>query len=135
MKKLIILVALTMSFCLAQAHEGHDNVPGAQISKMVPPGQVKATSHMFVELKEEKGTVKVLVFDHDKNDIPTKDVGIVASVKFPRKSKSEKVDFAPVGNMFEAKIDAKNSHRYTIDMTVTHGGKPEKMSFNIEPQQ
>lgn len=135
MNKILIFAALIMSFGAAQAHEGHDKVPGAQISKMVPPGQVKTTSHMFVEVKEEKGTVKVLVFDHDKNDIPTKDVGIIASVLFPRKSKPEKVNFAPVGNMFEAKIDAKNSHRYTLNMTVTHGGKPEKMSFNIEPQQ
>lgn len=135
MKKLFTFVILIMTTGFIQAHEGHDKVPGAQISKMVPPGQVKTTSHMFVEVKEEKGTVKVLVFDHDRNDIPTKDVGIVASVKFPRKSKSEKVDFKVVGNMFEAQVDAKNSHRYTLDMTVTHGGKSEKMSFNIEPQQ
>ncbi len=135
MNTFFLLAALIFSSGLAQAHEGHDKVPGAQISKMIPPGQVKTTSHMFVEVREEKGTVKVLVFDHDKNDIPTKDVGIVASVKFPRKPKSEKVDFVPVGNLFEAIIDAKNSHRYTLDMTVTHDGKPEKMSFNIEPQQ
>lgn len=131
----MIITTLTVLLGIAHAHEGHDKVPGAQISKMVPPGQVQVTSHMYVEVKEEKGTVKVLVFDHDKKDIPTKDVGIVASVKFPRKSKSEKVDFIPVENMYEAKIDAKNSHRYTLDMTVTHGGKLEKMSFSIEPQQ
>lgn len=135
MKQLLISAVLFFTISIVHAHEGHDNVPGAQVSKMVPPGQVKATSHMYVEVKEEKRTVKILVFDHDKKDIPTKDVGIVASVKFPRKPKPEKVDFLPVDNMFEAKIDAKNSHRYTLDLTVTHSGKPEKMSFNIEPQQ
>jgi hypothetical protein len=135
MKQLLISAVLFLTISIVHAHEGHDNVPGAQVSKMVPPGQVKATSHMYVEVKEEKGTVKILVFDHDKKDIPTKDVGIVALVKFPRKPKPEKVDFLPVDNMFEAKIDAKNSHRYTLDLTVTHSGKPEKMSFNIEPQQ
>lgn len=135
MNKLFIFTSLILSFGLALAHEGHDKVPGSQISKMVPPGQVKTTSHMFVEVKEEKGIVKVLVFDHDKKDIPPTDLKIAGSVKFPRKPKAEKIEFAPVGNMFEAKVDAKNSHRYTLDMTVSHAGKSEKMSFNIEPQQ
>ncbi|GEM_PF-2350626 len=134
MNKLFIFTALILSFQMSRAHEGHDKLPSAQISKMVPPGQVKMTPHLFVEVKEEKGTVKVLVFDHDKKDIPTKEVVIAAFIKFPRGSKSEKVNFYPVDNMFEAKIDAKNTHRYILNMTVSYGGKSEKMTFNIEPQ-
>lgn len=134
MKKIICIFSLLASIA-AFAHEGHDNVPGAQVSKMVPPGQVKATSHMFVEVKEEKGTIKVLIFDHEKKDIPLSDLKLEGSIKFPRKQKAETVKFQPAGNMFEAKIDTKNSYRYTLDLKVTHSGKVENLSFNIEPQQ
>ena len=134
MKKIICIFTLLASIA-AFAHEGHDNVPGAQVSKMIPPGQVKTTSHMFVEVKEEKGTVKVLIFDHEKKDIPLSDLKIEGSVKFPRIPKAETVKFQAAGNMFEAKVDAKSSYRYTLDLKVTHSGKVENMSFNIEPQQ
>ncbi len=141
MKQLILSAALFLAIGTAHAHEGHDNVPGAQTSKMSPPGQVKTTSRMFIEVREEKGTVKLLAFEHDKKDLklselnPPADLKIVGSVKFPKKSKAEEVKFLPSGNLFEAKIDAKNSYRYTLDLILTFSGKSEKVSFNIEPQQ
>lgn len=134
MNKLIIFITLILSLEVVMAHEGHFNVPGVQISKMIPPGQVKATSNLFVEVKEEKGIVKVLIFDHDKKDIPLNDLKITGLVKFPRKTKTEEAKFIAKDNMFEAKIDAKHSHRYTLELTVTFAGKTEKMNFNIEPQ-
>ena len=38
-------------------------------------------------------------------------------------------------NFLESKVDAKGSHRYTVDLKVTYKGKTENVSFNVEPQE
>lgn len=118
---------------LSSAHEGHDKVPNAQIAKMSPPGIVKTTSELFIEVQEINGKIRILIYDHDKKDIPPNELALTGVVKYPRKHPVQKVGFSTVDSFFETKIDSKGSHRYTLELEVIFRGKKIPLSFNIEP--
>lgn len=132
MKRVIpILATLFFSFGVL-AHEGHDKSPGAVAAPH--GGVVQGTSHIYLELVTKSDGVHVFPFDHDMKLIPLKDVKLEGTMALPKKGKSEAVKFTPEGDAFTAKIDAKGAHRYTLDLSVVHGGKKEKVKFNVEPQ-
>lgn len=132
MKKIFMISALIFSFGITHAHEGHDKTPGA----LAAPhgGMIKGVDHIHLELVSDSTGVKIYPLDHDMKAIPLADVKIEAKMSIPRKSKSEPVKFSAEDDHFIAKINAKGAHRYDLDVTVTHGGKVEKLKFNVEPQ-
>lgn len=132
MKQLMISVAMFMAFSITSAHEGHDKTPGA----LAAPhgGIVKGTDHIYLEVVSGSGEVKIYPLDHDMKPIVVADVKIDAKMTIPRKNKSEVVKFSSQADYFSAKIDAKGAHRYDLDVSVTHGGKTEKLKFSVEPQ-
>lgn len=132
MKQLILLSAMFLALGAANAHEGHDKTPGA----LAAPhgGLIKGTEHLFLELVVESGGIKIYPLDHDTKMIPVADVKLEGKMSIPRKNKTEAVKFTVDGDHFVAKVDAKGAHRYDLEVTVTHGGKPEKLKFSVEPQ-
>lgn len=132
MKQLILFSTMFLALGSANAHEGHDKTPGA----LAAPhgGIIKGTEHIYLELVTESGGVKIYPLDHDTKAIPVADVKLEGKMSVPRKNKAEAVTFAVDGDHFVAKVDAKGAHRYDLDVTVTHGGKPEKLKFSVEPQ-
>jgi len=133
MKKKAIPMLLTLFFAsVSMAHEGHDKSPGT----MAAPhgGIVQGTSHIYLELVTKSDGVQVYPFDHEMKPVATKDVKLEGTVALPKKGKAESVKFTTEGDAFVAKVDAKGAHRYSLDLAVTHGGKKEKVKFNVEPQ-
>ena len=132
MKLLTFLFASLLALNFAWSHEGHDKTPGA----LAAPhgGLIKGTDHLYVELVSNQDGLKVYPLDHNMKAIPVADVKIDGKMSIPRKSKSEAVKFSAQSDYFEAKVDAKGAHRYDLDVTVTHGGKAEKVKFSVEPQ-
>ncbi|MBN8538931.1 MAG: hypothetical protein J0L82_00990 [Deltaproteobacteria bacterium] len=132
MKQLIIFSAIFLALGVASAHEGHDKTPGA----LAAPhgGLVKGTDHIYLELVTESGGIKIYPLNHDTKPIPVADVKLEGKMSVPRKNKAETVKFTVDGDHFVAKVDAKGAHRYDLDITVTHGGKAEKLKFSVEPQ-
>lgn len=131
MKKIIYMFTLLVSMSTF-AHEGHDKTPGA----LAAPhgGVVKGTDHIYIEVVSGPNEVKVYPLNHDMKPVPVADVKLDAKMSIPRKNKSETVKFTTQADYFSAKVDAKGAHRYDLDVTVTHGGKTEKLKFNVEPQ-
>lgn len=132
MKQLILSAALFLAFGAAYAHEGHDKTPGA----LAAPhgGMIKGTDHIYLELVSSAGEIKAYPLDHEMKPVPVADVKIDGKMSIPRKNKSEAVKFSPQADYFSAKVDAKGTHRYDLDVTITHGGKAEKLKFSVEPQ-
>jgi hypothetical protein len=130
--KTIMLLLAVFTTPLAFAHPGHDHVPGA----ITAPhgGTVEGTDHFYLELTVTKDGVRIYPFDHEMDPVPLKELKLEGTMTIPRRKKSEKVQFSPKGDYFEAKIDAKGSHRYALELSISHKGKKEKAKFNVEPQ-
>lgn len=133
MKSLITTLATLFIAMSAFAHEGHDKTPGA----LTAPhgGQLKGTSQLYVELVSDTTGFKLYTVDHDLKTIPIKNVKFEGSTKLPKQKQSEKLVLNSSESFLEAKVDAKGSHRYTVDLKVTYKGKTEGLSFNVEPQE
>ena len=131
MKIVITAIATLLIGFLALAHEGHDKTPGA----ITAPhgGQLKGTSHLYIELVSDSMGFKVYTVDHDLKTIPVKEVKVEGTAKIPKQKKSETLTFISSESFLESKFDSKGSHRYTVDLKITYKGKTESVSFNVEP--
>lgn len=132
MKQIFIFLTLIFSFIIVNAHEGHDKTPGYQSSR--PGGTIKGTDHIYLELVSDQGSVKLYPMDHDKKPIPLSDIKMEGKMTIPRKNTTQVLKFTTQNDHIAAKVDAKGAHRYDLEVTVTHGGKSEKLKFSVEPQ-
>lgn len=131
--KRVVTILMTLFFSVGViAHEGHDKSPGAVAAPH--GGVVQGTKQIYLELVTKSDGVEIFPFDHDMKPILLKDVKLEGAMVLPKKSKSEPVKFSAEGDAFIAKIDSKGAHRYVLDLSVVHGGKKEKIKFNVEPQ-
>ncbi len=117
----------------AGAHEGHDKMPGV-VSAPHPGGIVQSSGQLYVELVTKSDGVEIYAFDHDMKVVGPKELKLSATMTFPKKAKGEPVKLSEHADGFLAKISAKGSHRYVLDLVVTYKGKSEKVKFNVEPQ-
>ena len=132
MNKILVLAAVLLAAGGASAHEGHDKAPGAVSAPH--GGLVSGASHIQLELLPTADGVQIYPYDAEMNLIPLDKVSLEGKVAFPRNRKTETVKFAKEGETFAAKIDAKGANRYTLEVSVTHGGKKEQVKFNVEPR-
>jgi hypothetical protein len=122
------LIALASQFTLA--HEGH-KIPGS----IAAPhgGLLKAAGSIYLELVTSKDGIKVYPVDHEMKALALTGLKLEGKVLFPKKIKSEAVQFATEADAFTAKVDAKGAHRYTLNLEVTADGKKNLVKFNVEP--
>lgn len=114
------------------AHEGHGQMPGAVSAPH--GGQVKGTDNLYLELVSGTNGFTIYVTDHDMKMIALKDVKIEGTLKLPRQSQVQRLTFVEKGQGFATTVQVKGTHRYTVDLKVTHAGKTEQVSFNVEPK-
>lgn len=131
---LMFLIFGVFMACLeiSWSHEGHQKIPGDTFAPH--GGKVKGTDHFYLELVATKEEFKLYLFDHDFKSLPLKDIDLEASVMFPKKSRSREIKLEPVGDFFQAKVNAKGVHRYTLELKIKGNGKTEKLSFVVEPE-
>lgn len=133
MKLAIITLTIFLFGLSTLAHEGHDKTPGT----ITAPhgGQLKGTSQLYVELVSDSSGFKLYTVDHDLKTIPTKDVKIEGTLKLPKQKQSEKLAFVTSESFLESKVNAKGTHRYTVELKVIYNGKTESVFFTVEPQE
>lgn len=133
MKRMICTALMAMGLSQAGfAHEGHDKTPGA---KTAPHGGViKGTDQLYLELVSEGDHIKIYPLTHDSAPIAVKQVALQGTASFPKSKKSNAVKFSASEDHFSAKVDAKGSYRYTLEVVLTYQGKREKVKFQVEPQ-
>lgn len=126
---------LLMGFFLissAGAHEGHDKSPGAVSAPH--GGLIQSSGQLYVELVTKSDGVEIYAFDHDMKVVGPKEFKVSATMTLPKKAKGDPVKLSEQADGFLAKISAKGSHRYVLDLVLTYKGKSEKVKFNVEPQ-
>jgi hypothetical protein len=131
MKFFLAVTLIAMASPLAMAHEGHDKSPGMVAAPH--GGIIKAAGSIYLELVSNKDGVKIYPVDHDMKAVAVTVIQLDGKVLFPKKIKPEAVQFTTEGDAFTAKINAKGSHRYTLNLDVTANGKKESLKFNVEP--
>lgn len=132
MRKLISVLTTILIPSILLAHEGHDKSPGAVAAPH--GGTVQVGSQIILELVSKNDGVEIYAFDHDMKPLNTKDVKVEGKMSLPKKSKAEVLKFTAEGEAFAAKINAKGTHRYTLDLVASYAGKKEKIKFSVEPQ-
>lgn len=134
---IMIIASLAVGLLLnlpSQAHEGHNH--GATGPVAPHGGALKTLPEFSVEAVKVKGGVKVYVLDQAMKPLAAGAVKkVTGKVTFPKKAEATSVDFVSKEDGFEAKIDPKGAHRYTLDLEITKADKekPDKATFQIEP--
>lgn len=140
MKMTLIALALTslVSFSI-QAHEGHNHGPG-----QVQPtkgGVIMKGEKFYLEVVGSQNEIKFYPLQQENaksqmlKPIPLAQVKLSATYKLPRGKKAETVTLKPQADYFSGSIDAKNSHRYQVDVAIETLGEKEKLTYQIEPQE
>ena len=132
MGKMLSLVVTLFIFTSVFAHEGHDKTPGALSAPH--GGIVQGTDHLYIELLGSGAAVQVYFYDHEMKPISVQSVKIEGKAVLPKKAGALPISFAVEKDFFTAKVDSKGAHRYTLELSVVHAGKNEKVQFTVEPQ-
>jgi hypothetical protein len=137
MKKMIFAIALCVS-SFAFAHEGHDHdAPGARALK---GGQVQRIEVVHVEVVPHGNSVRIYLLDLNSTkakSLDFKEFDISAKAELPRGKGTVPLQLEAKDGYYEANVDAKGQHRYTLVLSLNH--KPTKhadtLSFVIEPKK
>ena len=128
MTKLILLIAVALSGSL-NAHEGHDNAPGAL--KANHGGLVKPGKEINLEYVVAGTEVKLYPVSHEGKDLAASEIKLSATVQLP-KGKSEVVKIESKDGVFVAQVDFKNAYRIEMRVSAIHNGKTDNFKFQVE---
>jgi hypothetical protein len=137
--KMILLTITALISLQVFAHDGHTHGPG-----QVQPtkgGVIMKGEKFYLEVVGTKNEVKFYPLKQvDPKSmmltaIPLKDVKLSAVYTLPRGKKNEAIAITNAADHFVGKVDAKNSHRYQVDVTISTMGENEKLTYQIEPQE
>lgn len=135
MRKVMTLVSMFV-FVLSgavTAHEGHDHSPGLV---QAPHGGMiqKVANQYYVEVQGKGDSVKVYPLTLEMKPIPLSEISVTATSQAPKK-RNESMKLSPTGgDAFEGTVKTKGLHRYKLELAISHKGKKELLTFQIEPQ-
>jgi len=131
--KILVLLLITSMEANVLSHEGHNKLPGSIIAPH--GGQIKGTDDLYIELIHNSDNVQIYITDHDFKPILLNDIKIEGLIKYPKQMKSEKINFTTnQAKYFDAKINSKGSHRYTLEIKTKYKNKTDTINYNLEPQ-
>lgn len=127
-KKLILSIVLMGTLNL-NAHEGHDQTPGA--IKANHGGVVKAGKEINLEYVVSGSEVKLYPMSHDGKDLTAADVKVTATAKLP-KGKSEPVKVTEKDGALTAQVDFKGAYRVEMNVDADSHGKKSTFKLQVE---
>lgn len=139
MFKYAVSLSLLISFQVF-AHEGHDHGPAAV--PVQKGGIVRSLETVNLELVFKDKTVSIYPFKTEMNPktpgkLTPADIGaypVSATVEMP-KAKPVALALKPAGDHWEASVDAKGVHRFTVVLDIKQGGHSDKVKWTVEPGQ
>ena len=129
MKKIIL--ALSLFAATVFAHEGEHGPSTVQAPK---GGVMRSLETVHLELVNERKKVKIYVYDIKVKPADVAQYAVSATVTLPKK-KPETIKLVEAGDHWEADIDSKNSHRYTLILDIKQGGHEDKIKWVVEPKK
>jgi hypothetical protein len=113
------------------AHEGDHGPSSVQAPK---GGVIRSLETVHLELLSKGSTVQIYVYNPNLKPDDVSKYPVSATVTFPKK-KAEPIILEPKGNHWEAVVDTKGAHRYTLELTIKQGGHDDKVKFTVEPKK
>jgi hypothetical protein len=116
---------------LALAHEGEHGPSTVQAPK---GGVMRSLETVHLELLSKGNTIQIYAYETDLKPSDVSKYPVSASVTFPKK-KSEALVLQNKGDHWEADVDAKGAHRYTLLLDIKQDGHQDKVKFTVEPKK
>lgn len=126
---IILFTYLLIAFTGVKAHDGHDH--GAPTFQPPKGGILQTAQHGHFELVNQGNKIQVYVYDMKGNAKETKGLTLTTELELPRK-KAEKINLVDNGNFWEAKIDSKGAHRFTLKISINDGKETDYVKFTVE---
>lgn len=132
MKKMFLAVLLSAVSVFADEGHGHDHGPSAvQAPK---GGVIRSLETVHLELLNESKTVKIYAYDTQLKPADVKQFPASATITLPKK-KPQSIKLTEVQDHWEAVVDVKNAHRYTLELSIKQGGHDDKVKWVVEPKK
>ncbi|MBX3022654.1 MAG: hypothetical protein KF799_13360 [Bdellovibrionales bacterium] len=137
MYKLIFSAALFFSFSTF-AHEGHDHGPSAL--PVQKGGILRSLETVHLELVYKDKTLQIFPFEKEPVSpgklaaAPLSRFPATATIEFPRQ-KAQPLELKTAGDHWEAAVDPKGAHRFTVVLTIHQGGHKDAVKWTVEPKK
>jgi len=127
--KLLALTVITAFSMAAFAGAEHDH--GAPTFQPPKGGILKSTHSTHFELVKGSKGVNIYAYDKDGKGIATKGLTLTAELELPRQ-KATAVTLTSKETHWEANVDAKGAHRYTLKVNIDDGKEKDYVKFTVE---
>lgn len=129
MKQFLTILFLFSISITTKAHEGHDH--GAATFQPPKGGVIQTSMQGHFELVNQGNKIQLYVYDNKGTAKETKGLTLTTELELPRK-KAEKISLTDKGTHWEADIDSKGAHRFTLKITIDDGKDKDYVKFTIE---
>lgn len=124
-KKIVLIVAFTLTSFAAHSHEGHD----AGIAKSLHGGIVKKTKNAFVEIVQDD-KIEIYVTDHNYKNLISP--GFLVSAFAELKNKKIPLKLEPHNLNLIVVTDLKKEKHFKLNVVLKISGKEEQVTFPLE---
>lgn len=123
----IVAAIVTVNFAWGGAEHDH----GAPTFQAPKGGVLKSTHSAHFELVRNQNIVSIYAYDQKGQSLPTKGFRATAELELPRKKVSP-ISLIDKSTHWEATVDSKSAHRFTLKMLIDDGKDKDYVKFTIE---
>lgn len=127
--KLLAFTVITAFALAAFAGAEHDH--GAPTFQPPKGGILKSTHSAHFELVKGAKGISLYAYDKAGKGLPTKGLTLSAELEIPRQ-KATPVTLTNKETHWEANVDAKNAHRFTLKVNIIDGKEKDYVKFTVE---
>lgn len=128
-------IIFSIFFLFTNSSFGHgDHDHGPKSIQAPKGGVVRSLETVNLELVNNGSEVKIYVYDTDLKATEVSKYPVSATVTLPKK-KPETAKLSPQSDHWVLYFDAKNAHRYTLELSIKQGGHDDKVKWVIEPKK
>jgi hypothetical protein len=132
MSKVTFLTVFFVFTSLIHAHEGDHH---AKSSVQAPNGGIiQSLESVHLELLTKGDMLQVYIYNTDLTPADVSKYPVSAKVIFPKK-KPQSIVLTPKINHWETTVNAKGSHRFTLEISIKQAGHQDKVKFTVEPKK
>lgn len=129
---LAIFCLLANAPLVTSAHSGHEHRP--DVAQAPQGGQMKDLKNMHMELLVQGTVIKIYAYNKDMSPLDPGKISAKATVTLPKK-KPEPLALAVEADHWKGVFDPKNTHRYTVEISVLEDGSDDKARWVVEPRK
>lgn len=125
----ILAAAVLVISTTVLASPDHDH--GAPTFQPPKGGILKSTHMAHFELVKSANSVSLYAYNKEGKALPTKGLKVSADLELPRQ-KPTPVSLTDKETHWEATIDSKSAHRYSLKVKIDDGKEKDNVKFTVE---